>query len=157
MPYKNRAILFGAKATRPYEVGDMILQRDIQPPSEPTQWDTLGPFRLISVGERFTQADADSPLGTTGGDSVTISVNREFDEKTRRLMEIFDPERGQGKSQTHIVAVQVLGPASRRDSPNLEDDDVVFQTVSLKGIANVPSVLLIGDSIHFVVPANPSY
>src|SRR5262245_58477033 len=53
IPYANRAILMAMKAPRPYVRGDMFFQRDIQAPLEQAQFEVLGPFRLISVGERF--------------------------------------------------------------------------------------------------------
>src|SRR5262245_23149528 len=53
IPYSSRAILFGMKAPRDYIAGDLVLQRDVQAPRELSKFEVLGPFQLISVGERF--------------------------------------------------------------------------------------------------------
>jgi hypothetical protein len=37
-----------------------------------------------------------------------------------------------------------------------DDKNVVYQTVQLEGIANVPRVLLAGDLIRFVIPSRDS-
>ncbi len=58
IPFENRSVLFGLKANRDYSAGDMVLHRDIQPPAESSQWQIIGPFRLISVGDQFSQDDS---------------------------------------------------------------------------------------------------
>ena len=40
------------------------------------------------------------------------------------------------------------------DAP--DDKHVVYQTISLDGITNVPRVILAGDVIRFVIPAHSS-
>lgn len=160
IPYANRAILLGMKASRTYTRGDVFFQRDIQAPLELTQFEVLGPFRLISVGERFKEGGADESEGRIdpGGNNVTIAVSANFDERTRRLLEIVDPNRKANRDNkvAKIVAVQVIpvDQPSRAEATN--DKNVVYQTVSLEGIENVPRVLLEGEVIRFVVPANDS-
>lgn len=160
IPYANRAILLGMKAPRTYTRGDVFFQRDIQAPLELTQFEVLGPFRLISVGERFKEGGADESEGRIdpGGNNVTIAVSANFDERTRRLLEIVDPNRKANRDNkvAKIVAVQVIpvDQPSRAEATN--DKNVVYQTVSLEGIENVPRVLLEGEVIRFVVPANDS-
>ena len=80
-----------------------------------------------------------------------------FDERTRRLLEIIDPNRrgSGGKSDLRIVAVQVI-PKNESPAAVQDDKNVVYQTVSLDGIENVPRVLLEGDVVRFVVPASDS-
>ena len=158
IPYANRAILFGLKTSRDYIRGDMFFQRDIQAPLELAQFEVLGPFRLISVGERFKQAgsgDEESQVDP-GGNNVTIAVSANFDERTRRLLEIIDPNQrtNRGNNVMRIVAVQVIPKNQQSTSAPISDKDVVYQTVSLQGIENVPRVLLAGDDIRFVVPVS---
>ncbi len=165
IPYANRALLFGASATRPYAAGDMFFQRDIQSPDEDTRWDVIGPFRLISVGARFKAPNDETEAYATDSsrNNVTIEVSADFDEQTRRLLEVISPrEEGQaiGGLDRRITAVQVL-PSRQRVTTDPQSafsgDNTVYQTVSLEGIANVPRVLLAGDMIRFVIPAPPEY
>jgi hypothetical protein len=160
IPYANRAILMGLKTSRAYIRGDMFFQRDIQAPLELAQFEVLGPFRLISVGERFKQAGAEVGENQTdpGGNNVTIAVSANFDERTRRLLEIIDPNQqaNVATKARKIVAVQVIPKDQQGPSAAASDKDVVYQTVSLQGIENVPRVLLEGDDIRFVVPVSDS-
>ena len=162
IPYKNRALLFGSEASRAYEAGDVFFQRDIVAPQEESEWDVIGPFRLISVGARFKAPDEATAAYASDGsrNNVTIEVSADFDEKTKRLLEVIAPSfSGKSKDTTNnIVAVQVVpakesfNPSSFRASPN-----TVYQTVSLEGITNVPRVLLTGDMIRFVIPGQRKY
>ena len=158
IPYNNRAILLGLKASRNYPRGDIFFHRDIQAPLELTEYEVLGPFRLISVGEQFTEANADASDSriSAGGDNVTIAVDANFDERTRRLLEVIDPNRKNSGSASgvRIVAVQVIPKSTAASAPSVDDANTVYQTVSLQGIENVPRVLLAGDDIRFVVPAH---
>jgi hypothetical protein len=156
IPFDERAILLGRKAVRPYIRGDMFFQHDIKSPLETTQFDVLGPFRLISVGERFKQANASQQEGQVdpGGNNVTIAVSANFDERTRRLLEIIDPNRKSSREGNvpRITAVQVLPKEEQASAGVMSDKDIVYQTISLDGIENVPAVLLEGEVVRFVVP-----
>jgi len=186
IPYSSRAVLLGTPAERDYERGDLFFARDVSPPSEQQGWDVIGPFELISVGERFKQTDerGGEALQTTRGDTVTIAVSANFDRQTSRLLaaiappSVFSSSQSTGRDElnTQIVAVQVVpSKQSRRsrvsgvlptqqhaDDGNdltnnslarrVDDSEMVYQTVALHGIANVPAVLLEGDFIRFVVP-----
>lgn len=159
IPWKNRAVLFGTHANRQYVAGDIIFHRDIQPPEEDSRWDVVGPFKLISVGERFRERSGDeTDYARTDGNNLTIAVDANFDVRTRKLLEVIRTDRTPGEQQAEIVAVQVL-PANQNAArqQNTASANEVYQTVSLDGIANVPRVLLEGDMIRFVVPARPSY
>ncbi len=160
IPYANKAILFGLKASRNYSRGDIFFQRDIQAPLELAQFEVLGPFRLISVGERFKQTGTQAEDGgrDPGGNNVTIAVSANFDERTRRLLQIIDPNQKSGRDEKvkRIVAVQVLPTDQQAPATAKKDEKEVYQTVSLQGIENVPRVLLEGEVIRFVVPVSDS-
>jgi hypothetical protein len=160
IPYDGRSILFGLKASRNYTAGDVIFYRDLQAPLELSKFEVLGPFQLISVGERFktTTAEEQDAQTSDGGNNVTIAVSEKFDERTRRLLEIIDPSRRGSTANPgmRIVAVQVIPKNEQAAAPKLDDKNVVYQTVSLDGIENVPRVLLEGDVVRFVVPASDS-
>ena len=104
IPYKNRALLFGAKASRAYESGDVFFQRDVVPPKEQSEWDVIGPFRLISVGARFKAPDEATAAYASDGsrNNVTIEVSADFDEKTKRLLEVIAPSFS-GKSKDCLL------------------------------------------------------
>lgn len=162
IPYKNRALLFGTKAPRAYEPGDVFFQRDILPPNDESEWDVVGPFRLISVGARFKEPDEATEDYAGGGsrNNVTIEVSADFDEKTKRLLEVISPTfDGKSKEVTNnIVAVQVVPTRGQLGaSPFQPSANSVYQTISLEGITNVPRVLLAGDMIRFVIPGQPKY
>lgn len=160
IPFANRAILLGLKTPRQYVRGDMFFQRDIQAPLELAQFEVLGPFQLISVGEKFKQVGSPQEEGqmAAGSNNVTIAVSANFDERTRRLLEIIDPNRKANREDNiaRIVAVQVIPKEQQGSAALSSDKNVVYQTVSLEGIENVPRVLLEGDVIRFVVPVSDS-
>jgi hypothetical protein len=159
IPYANRAILLGLRTSRTYIRGDVFFQRDIQAPLELAKFEVLGPFQLISVGQRFTQTSAGEEESAVdpGSNNVTIAVSANFDDRTRRLLEIIDPtQRNRGSAARRIVAVQVIPKDEQTPAEAVDDKDIVYQTVSLQGIENVPRVLLAGDVIRFVIPASDS-
>lgn len=157
IPWRDRAVLFGTLAHRDYVAGDVVLHRDILPPTETTRWDVIGPFKLISVGERFKERTADElEYSRTDGNNLTIAVDANFEERTRRLLEVIRTDRSSEEEAPQIVAVQVL-PSNGLTARSSEPQNIVYQTVSLDGIANVPRVLLEGDMIRFVVPAAAQY
>jgi hypothetical protein len=157
--WQDRAILFGTRARRDYVAGDVVFHRDIQALAENSQWDVIGPFKLISVGERFKQRSGDElDYARTDGNNLTIAVDANFDERTRKLLGVIRTDRNADQPQPAIVAVQVL-PSKQQNQfqQDVVADNVVYQTVSLDGIANVPRVLLEGDMIRFVIPSRPQY
>ena len=160
VPYANRAILLGLTTSRAYTRGDMFFQRDIQAPLQLPEYEVLGPFRLISVGERFKESGSESDDGrfSQGGNNVTIAVDANFDERTRRLLQTIDPKQNanRDRSAARIIAVQVIPEETQSAKPVGSDKNVVYQTVSLQGIENVPRVLLEGALIRFVVPVDNS-
>lgn len=159
IPYEKRPILFGTNATRKYARGDMIFYRDMQAPRELADFEVLGPFKLISVGQQFTQDSdkKDDAQNDVSGNTITIAVNSNFDERTRRLLQIIDPNQDPNRDKARrIVAIQVVPKEEQAKTPAADDKNVVYQTVQLEGIANVPRVLLAGDLIRFVIPAHDS-
>ena len=159
VPYGNRAILLGQMTSREYIAGDVFFQRDVQAPRDVAKFEVLGPFKLISVGERFKQPENAEDEGqlSGSGNNITIAVSADFDERTRRLLEIVDPNRETRNSQksAKIVAVQIL-PADQQSPEIAKEANVVYQTVSLDGIESVPRVLLAGEVIRFVIPVTDS-
>lgn len=157
IPYGARATLLGLKTARTYIRGDMFFQSDIKAPLQLAEYEVLGPFKLISVGSRLaeSQAKQDESQTDASGNNITIAVNASFDERTRRLLQIIDPGRGPNRDRsTRIIAIQVIPKEEQKGTPPVDDKNVVYQTIPLDGIANVPRVLLAGDVIRFVIPAH---
>ncbi len=184
IPYTKRSILFGAKATRDFERGDIVFMRDLSQPETSDAWEVVGPFQLISVGERFTRSTSDQDRAGSNmrGNTITIAVDADFGPQTNRLLSVIAKETANERhAAPAIVAVQVVPTDDRRKSANASSatvpanglrtarsvnlllpgdtqshselpQSVVYQTVSLEGIPNVPAVLLEGDLIRFVVP-----
>jgi hypothetical protein len=157
IPYESRATLYGLKTAHKYNRGDMFLQTDIKAPRQLAEFEVLGPFKLIGVGSRFTQGNTkqDESQLDASGNNITIAVSAKFDDRTRRLLQIVDPGRAETRDKnTRIIAIQVIPKEEQQASPLTDDKDVVYQTVALDGITNVPRVLLAGDVIRFVIPAH---
>ena len=158
IPTSAKYTLLGLKTSRPYLRGDMFFQTDIKAVQEMPEYDVLGPFKLISVGSRFTEANTtkqDESQLDSSGNNITIAVSANFDDRTRRLLQIVDPsKRASRDATTRIVAIQVIPKEEQKSSPAPDDKNVVYQTISLDGITNVPRVLLAGDVIRFVIPAH---
>jgi len=158
IPYEKRAILYGRTPSRQYIPGDMFFQRDLKAPIELAQFEVLGPFRLISVGQQFTQENdkGDGQIDSSGN-TITIAVSANLDERTRRLLQIIDPNQDPNRDKSkRIVAIQVVPKDEAAKTTAPDDKNIVFQTVPLEGIANVPRVLLAGDLIRFVIPSRDS-
>jgi hypothetical protein len=159
IPFDSKATLLGRKAARAYVKGDVFFQRDIDAVRQLAEFEVLGPFKLISVGARFTEvnAKADDSQLDTAGNNITIEVSAKFDDRTRKLLETVDPTRSpRDDNRARIVAIQVIPKEDQKAAAEAETKDVVYQTISLEGITNVPRVLLAGDVIRFVVPAHGS-
>jgi hypothetical protein len=127
IPFSSRAILFGSKAVRDYQQGDIVFARDIVGPVGASEWEVIGPFQLISVGERFTKdpAQVDAAIrGNTRGNTVTIAVDADFDLQTSRLLSVIAGGRDNNPvREPSIVAVQIVpskGGRQAEGSPELE-------------------------------------
>lgn len=166
IPFKNRAVVLGTKAVRDYEAGDVVFTRDLEITPDSSTLDHIGPFELISVGERFKQpaGNADQQQSARGN-SVTIAVDAKFSTMTSRLLEAIAISSGAANESNYgerIIAIQVLPSTQQVASTSRlsqftkgdSSKDVVYQTVSLEGIPNVPAVLLEGDLIRFVSRRN---
>ncbi len=171
IPFANRSILFGASLPRTLQRGDVLFTRDLTPPDDIPQWDVIGPFELISVGDQFTVASgrSENSISSTRGNTITIAVDANFDKRTSQLLNVISDHAAANRTtDLKIVAVQVLPMRSQNsalrepgnnaavnmggDGITPSQSQVVYQTVSLEGIPNVPAVLLAGDFIRFVIP-----
>lgn len=160
------ALVFDAKASRDLGSGEPIFFSDIA--ADVPRYETLGPFKLLSVGEHFTGAvetEQHSESGTTitvepgweQSSGTTASGEQEYDESTRRLLQIIDAERNRSDSASshlRIVAIEAR-PSSSSATSELITSTARAIIVPIDDLANIPKVLQIGTQIAFVVPAYP--
>ena len=165
LPYSEKGLILNRRATRGLVPQDLILRSDIVvEKGPPPEYETLGKFKVIAVGDTFIQSRDGADSG--GGDKiVTLEVDLAeltsgADWNTRRLIEILDPVTGQVENSDgfRIVGV-VVHPRERQDDPignGIEPIPVapgkVAIFVSLDNMRIVPKVLFIGDEISFLVP-----
>lgn len=120
--YSDRAIVFGLAASRDFVSDDPIFFRDIA--DAVPQYETLGPFTLLSVGERLTgtvETDRSSrgasvitvePIWEMKGDQFVTNEkgDRVYGEATRKLLQIVEAQRQSGErgaaSHLKIVAIE---------------------------------------------------
>jgi hypothetical protein len=114
----GKGLVLGIAATRDYQQGDLILQRDLPKTTPPL--DMLGPFRLLSVGESVVGSESEEGYRSSDN-TITVAATAkkngigryEFDDNTRRLLQIVDIARGRQAgprdSRLRIVSVVLLG------------------------------------------------
>ena len=157
IPYANRAILLGLKTSRDYHRGDVFFQRDITAPRQLAEFEVLGPFKLNSVGGRFTDQGQKGDVGggDSAGNNITIAVSANFDERTRKLLQIVDPTRAAKDKTTRIIAIQVVPKEDLETSRSCRQiNRLCTRRFRWKASRMFPKSLLVGDVIRFVVPAH---
>lgn len=171
IPYEERFILDGRKSPRSFEAGDLLFYRDLEPPDASMIHEELGPFRLLSVGSNYAASveGAQTPNGAGGSDSETIAiaVPWPYDEKTEKLMKLRDQQNqpnadgtDDNKPRAKIVGLHLL-PSSGSSTGLPNDPNVPIDLklkpnergafISLRGVENVPRVLLTGQEVSFAI------
>ena len=165
IPWSKKALIENMPSNKAYSAGDLLLQQDLAI-SQPN-WKPLGPFRLISVGERV-RAGSRFTEGR-GENSVTIEATLDdegnYDAKTLRLLDIIAAQSDRD-SGLAIVAIQ-LDPTPDSELTDPSDlDDVLMETeeeviqlgsnkrgiiIPLNDVENIPEVLARGSYISFVI------
>lgn len=139
VPKENQAVIFGVRAPRDYRNGDVVFHQDLS--SNRSRWESLGPFTLVSVGDRLRLEGSSGYSAGGSSNTVTVAVKLDdadhpdiqerFDEKTERLLDIVDRMvhgRGQDSdSGERIVAIQLYPSANkspdRYEDVGIDDDD----------------------------------
>ena len=154
IPYHDRSVLFGSKAQRHYGAGDMFLYRDMRVPAKRSNWNVLGPFRIVGVGGAFKAKSLNEKQIGGGGNNVTLAVSNELKGELNRLLHVLN-------NGTKIVAVQVIPSTqvelTKQALKETESDEYVHQTISLSGIESIPTVLYDGEVIRFILEGAPRY
>jgi hypothetical protein len=163
IPFDERQILDGQLATRDYRTGDVIFHRDLAAPEITSQYEEIGPYRLISVGNRFATSvkSDDSGSGSSSDDTITIAVPWPYDAQTRRLMDVTRAQRARDTKEAPTVKIDrvLVFPATGQETSAPEGSDISLGLkpneraafISLDGIDNVPRVLQVGQRIGFVI------
>ena len=171
IPYEERFILNGRKAPRAFEEGDLLFYRDLESPEASMVHEELGPFRLLSVGSNYAASveGAQTPNGSGGTDSeiIAIAVPWPYDDKTERLMKLRDQQNlpnpegsDDSKPRAAIVGLHLL-PSSGTSAGSTSDPNEAIDLklkpnergafISLRGVENVPRVLLTGQEVSFAI------
>jgi hypothetical protein len=171
IPYEERFVLFGRKVPRAFKEGDLLLYRDLEPPESSMIHKELGPFRLLSVGSNYGASveGAQKPNGSGGSDSdiIAIAVPWPYSPDAELLMKLRDEQNlpnadsaDENKPRAKIVGLHLMPSA---DKPGVEPADVNESIdlklkedergafISLRGIENVPRVLLTGQYVSFAI------
>ena len=162
----EKSSLYGRKAHRAFSEGTLALQGDFE--RQGPEWQVLGPFKLLSVGERIREGKSLSYSDGSGGRTVTIAVKVRTNDPTKEVYEpivkelldiLYRTEKTENQVGK-IVAIQIYNSTSNvADSdetmgelqPLDLDDDERGLIVPLSNIETIPEVLVRGTQIGFVV------
>ncbi len=165
VPIESQPLIVGMPAVRTYGLGEMLLQADIS--DSLPRWRALGPFRLLSVGERIRSGS--SYTDGSGGNTVTIAAfvdaDGRYDKKSERLLDII---ASQSKTE-RIVAIQlepsddvssastsssfdpILSEDFSEETPLMLEKNERGIIVPLRNVVSIPEVLVRGSKISFVI------
>ena len=170
IPFEERQNLEGRKAPRAFKVNSLALAQDFS--GKEPQWSVIGPFRLISVGERIKERSDGAFSEGSAGQTITIAaeVKEEngkeiFDDKVQKLLNILYRSSESTNSVGRIVAVQIypsetkeldklgLRPdeAPKADATKAKDSKERALIIPLSNVESIPEVLARGSYIGFVV------
>lgn len=165
IPADSKSLVVGTPAVRSYKEGEMLMQADMS--DTLPRWKALGPFRLLSVGERIRNGSRYSD--GSGGDTVTIAArvdsNGKYDKKTERLLDIvasrskaiqivaiqLEPDTEPRTAESNSFGDEVLGDELYDETPLALNDGERGIIVPLKDVVSIPEVLVRGSEISFVV------
>lgn len=163
---ETRALMIGMRAPRDMNVGDLVLQQDMQ--TDVPHWKPLGPFRLVSVGDRIAGTGGFSEGNT--GRAVTIAAKVDergrYEPKVERLLDIINANSDSAGPRIVAVQLEPSGDTGAALTGSLFPGDTEIgaerQTlalapnergiiVPLQGVESVPELLVLGSHISFVV------
>lgn len=175
VPKRQWHLWLGRHATRSMKAGEPILQSDMKATTSQTEWDTLGPFRLVGIGDEAVSAISGTPgqLISVSGNTLTLVVQDEQEQEKALLYRYMAAMRGEyyfNESDEQRDALKIIGVEPRVASaettakaslitPEASDQKrldwvagkrLVF--VKLDNIPNTPAWLRIGEEIFFIVP-----
>lgn len=181
VPWSQKELWYDRFAATDYSPNQPLFQRDMVNSSPTGEWDTLGPFTLVGVGNEPTAAfnGEQGELIPVSGNILTLAVDDSQDEEKGLLYRYLAAMRGEyyfnesaaERSMLKIIGVEprvsgkkaprgkVIGPDGQPATNQLggQPDMPNFAGkrlifVSLEHIPNAPSWLRIGEEIFFMVP-----
>jgi len=170
IPWEERDNIAGRKASRVFEKDSLALKQDFV--GKGPQWRVLGPFRLISVGERIQGVNQDGFSDGVSGNTITIAAavdtiesKEVFKPEVQELLEVLYSTGESKNSVGKIVALQLYpadseskgAPLSATGEPQkmgtrlpLDKDERAI-IVPLKDVESIPELLVRGTRVGFVV------
>ena len=164
----NSNLIKGTRAIRNFGEGEFVQNRDVLAVNKPPEYRVLGPFRLISVGDRVIDDKTGSGDSAPSGAAVTVAAeygksgNNEFDLKTRRLLQIIDKTQKESQNKPHDLEILAVVAYPDANSAKIGENALSLDVrelalfVPMPNVPAIPSVLLTSKSpqIGFVVPAS---
>ena len=168
VPWGQKELWYDRFAAQDYSANQPLFQRDMVNTSTGGQWDTLGPFTLVGVGNEPTAAfkGEQGELIPVSGSILTLAVDDSQDEEKGLLYRYLAAMRGEyyfNESAAERAMLKIIGVEPRVsakqgettggslvDTPDFAGKRLIF--VSLEQIPNAPAWLRIGEEIYFMVP-----
>jgi len=164
IPWGEVENIVGQKASRAFEKDSLALKQDFL--GKGPQWRVLGPFKLLSVGERIRGSEQGGFSEGSGGQTITIAAEVEkegdrevFSSQLQELLDVLYRSEEAKNSIGKIVAVQIYP-----SEPNSISEEIISESrtlplgpneraiiVPLKDVESIPEVLVRGVQVGFVV------
>ena len=176
VPLSEYPSVVDTKAVRNFRRGEMLQHSDMGSVDLLSEYEVLGPFRLIAVGNSFARNVSPEGSRSGGSDDSSITVAAKFsvdpqtdkpafDTQTRRLFQLIEAAKTRTSSRAsasdekllRIVAVAaypktdairaLLQQDDAQSEPTLGlEDDELAIVVPLPNVASIPDVLLTENS-----------
>ncbi|MDR0609559.1 MAG: hypothetical protein LBG58_05570 [Planctomycetaceae bacterium] len=169
--FSDRNVIIDSEALRNYQQGELVRRRDIGMTEPISDYSILGPFRLLSVGNRIITGTEDQSenLQNSGDNAVTIAIKPEendgaqkLNDNTARLMQIIENQKLRKSSSPELRIVGVVSYPTNKSEKKKEGEKPTFQLnkgemalfVPLPNVKTIPEILLTGKEplIGFLVP-----
>ena len=170
IPWEDRGILIGLNVTRSIKADELALKNDAEMKETPTEFSTLGPFRLYSVRDQIVGKTVEGQQNSSSGSvvgriPVTLIVSTVKDQKGKptykdedikqllRILENDQKSEAKNRRGTSILAVVAMSGSSGEKELKLKPDEVAL-VIDLPNVPVITDVLLNNPSpeIGFVIP-----
>jgi hypothetical protein len=168
-PWEERENIVGRTATRVFEKDSLALKQDFL--GKGPEWRVLGPFKLVSVGERIRGSEQSGFSEGNGGQTITIAAEVKIEEgrevlspQVQELLEVLYRSDEATNAIGKIVAVQLYpsDPKALASAGGIRSEVNATGTlplgsnergiiVPLKDVESIPEVLVRGVQVGFVV------
>ncbi|MDR2440393.1 MAG: hypothetical protein LBE12_13615 [Planctomycetaceae bacterium] len=169
--FSDRNVIIDSESLRNYRQGELVRRRDIGMTEPISDYSILGPFRLLSVGNRIVTGmeDQSEDLQNSGDNAVTIAIRpdendgaKKLNDNTARLMQIIENQKLRKSPSPELRIVGVVAYPTNKSEKKKEGEKPTFQLndgemalfVPLPGVKTIPEILLTGKEplIGFLIP-----